>query len=242
MRGERRGDPDQAGKVYALFPGIDTTPFGDNPPDQAPPTDQGWSATPERTIVDTDCPGTARARFEPTAGTNPPMPAKRPQRSGHWLVAIGAAALLGVAVIATTDQPAARGPHSTATPQQLAAIGSFNNAGSTVLRQSAKSELARQQVTRARRRPAQHHAHARHASRTPYAGHVVGHAPTVAPSQRADVTYSQPQTPAVSSTSSSPSSGGDSGTSTANNQTGASGPPTAFGSNGLLGPGSSPNS
>jgi hypothetical protein len=52
MRGERRGAPDDNGNVYALFPGIDTTPFGpENSSDYLDVSDDGWSAVPKRTIT-----------------------------------------------------------------------------------------------------------------------------------------------------------------------------------------------
>jgi hypothetical protein len=50
MGGVPPGDPDQPRNVYALFPGIDTTPFGRHAAVDEHPSDHGWSAVPEPTI------------------------------------------------------------------------------------------------------------------------------------------------------------------------------------------------
>lgn len=59
--------------VYALFPGIDTTPFGARPPDQPEPLDDGWSAVPARTVATADV-------IEPAGGGD----ASRLRTSGHY--------------------------------------------------------------------------------------------------------------------------------------------------------------
>lgn len=86
---------DKSGNVYALFPGIDTTPFGKTPE----AGDEGWSALPEPTITTDDEPR--------QSGSGDSGVARRAPRGGIGRIA--AVASLAAAVIAGAGFAAAQG-------------------------------------------------------------------------------------------------------------------------------------
>lgn len=83
-------DPDN---VYALFPGIETTPFGHRA-ERPEPNDEGWSAVPERTIADD--PGSGRPSGDECAAAG--SVDRYRGTAGRWRV--GRARVLALAAIA----------------------------------------------------------------------------------------------------------------------------------------------
>lgn len=106
-------DEDTTHNVYALFPGIDTTPFGGTSRVEPESGDEGWSAVPQRTISTTDQP-LVETPADSSAATGDPRrilhsERRRPLAAGTALLWIAIAVGAGVAFAAGRDliaQPA----------------------------------------------------------------------------------------------------------------------------------------
>jgi hypothetical protein len=248
MRGARRGDPEQSGNVYALFPGIDTTPFGDpGTTEESSGTDQGWSATPEPTIT------------EATASASPRRVACRAGRRhlalGRSVIALGAAAVIGAGAGAARVWFSGITPGAPHVPAARAGAAAATltspNDGRPLITQAHKTELANSYAAKGA-----HRAGSRASRRK---GHVAGGGLRRRSSNRAAVRIpttatatssparsdSAPQTSATPAAAARPTSSASSRSTSAGNARTASAhgsTSTPFGENGTLGPGSSPDS
>jgi len=164
--------------VHALFPGIDTTPFGRVASlDQL--SDQGWSAVPERTI----------AAEEAVAGDRGRAGHGRRAATAMWVgvaVLAGAGLAAGRAVLAPSPRPSSHLAASAATSQRSALATSHR------LLASAAARVRVPVVHHDLRRAPSHPTARRHASR-----------PARSAPERA-TTASAPQTAATEQTPSAP--------------------------------------
>lgn len=221
--------------MYALFPGIDTTPFGNQrTPGDTLVVDQGWSATPEPTIA------------EASGATEPCRRARSSLRLRSIAlrpvaVAVTAAIAVGAGAGLTRSwfTGATRLAHRVAPPRVSA--GSSDRAAVAA---TAGPRTRNKGLGHARRGRANAVKRARHpaVSRTPHgaAGSTSHTAGSVAPSTASTGSQSpRAPSPAASPASEAPATA----VSAAPRPTPAqSSRPTPFGESGTLGPGSSPDS
>jgi hypothetical protein len=180
MGGKAPGDSKVSeGNIFALFPGIDTTPFGD-PEDRDSLSDDGWSAVPERTITDdtqalqlgSDVGDGVRsgrhsrlAWSGATRGTRPALAA---------IVAVLAGAGLGLvhSVLTSADRPASSNKPAkqlaTLSPMQHQ-VSSGTTTGRTVRRSPVEHRAPTHQRARRPRRSSTHHAVNARTNRRPQA-------------------------------------------------------------------------
>lgn len=101
---------DRPNNLYALYDGIDTTPFGRSSPDRSEHSDEGWSAIPKRTIATDPPPDYDHDGFDPAPSQQSMDRRQRRPRGrnairGLWIaaaLACGASFAAGSAILTPT--------------------------------------------------------------------------------------------------------------------------------------------
>ena len=146
---------DPSDNVYSLFPGTDTAPFGGGagtPPDHHESTDDGWSATPERTIVDAGDLGRDAGRrnhLRPFRRRPPGPTVPRPLRLTALGLAVGAAVAASLASLSSQAPQHARKLAAAAVQSPSVSVAAPNRSS------RAGHKIARHRIVRARRSKAQ---------------------------------------------------------------------------------------
>lgn len=198
---------DKSGKVYALFPGIDTTPFGGSPV-TVEPGDDGWSTVPERTIAGDVPPGTSGGAS--ASAVVDPAESHRSIRRAVSLATAVVAIVIGAgfaAAHALLAEPASKSPAASAHRGRRPA-GIVAAVRHPRVARSVRSHTTRRASRKHHLRPKTGATGAHHTSRTSAATTVAGPVQTPPVEASAAEPTSSSSSPTGSSSGSRKSSGG----------------------------------